>query len=426
MFSTSSDKVPSDAGTPSTRKKPKSRLLVLLVLGVLAIGGGLALRNSSWARERRLKALSVEDLAYAVHDDPNDALTFLYYGSELLNTGNLAGSEAAFQRATQLDPKMARAFVGLGSARFRLAKMKSANEAFQKAVELNPNEEAAYLGLSETFYQAGSPHRAIEPLEKLVALEPKNAIAWYQLGRLYGEDHQADLAYSALQKAVALDASKSEYWRDLAYLSQHYGKTTEAEQQLMKALHLSPNDPIAHFRLGQIYAQKEDTPVNYGRAEQELLAALARDPQMAEGYFELGQLYERHSNFALAVVNYRKAFDLNSSDDKALNHLGFCLIKTGARAEGEKKMRGSQMLAASKKEITDTQNRLLADPQNRELHLRLARIWRKYENDTDALKEYRAFKMLGPTSASEEKEIQDFLKQQQSKSPNNVSGQTTR
>src|SRR5215470_15765051 len=106
MLSTPFKKAQPDAATPAARKPKGSRIVILLVLGAIVVTAGLLVRNSPWARERRLKTLSVEELAYAVHDDPNDALTFFYYGRELLKAGNPPSSEAAFLRATQLDPKM--------------------------------------------------------------------------------------------------------------------------------------------------------------------------------------------------------------------------------------------------------------------------------------------------------------------------------
>jgi len=412
MFSPSSDKSVSHIGAvPKKRAIP--RVAVLLVLGIVLIGSGFAVRNSPWAKERRLSTLSEDALSYAVHDDPYDALTFLYYGSALLKSGNVPASEKAFQRACELDSKMARAYDGLGSAQMRLGKTKSANEAFQQAVKLDSKDVAGYLGLSQTFHQSGSTQRAIAPLKKLVDLEPKNSVAWYHLGRLYGEDHQADLAYAALQKAVALDGKNADYWRDLGHLSMHYGKTQDAETQLTRALQITPNDAVAHFLLGQLYAQMGDKAPYYTQAEREFKTALARDPQMSEGYFELGQLYERHRDYSVAITNYRKACELNDSDDRPLYHLGSCLVKTGQRVEGEAKLRGAQALRTAKKEVEDLQNRSLTDPQNPILHLRMARVWRKYGNDEDALREYRAYKALGPPDPAVEQEIEMFIRAEQ-------------
>jgi Flp pilus assembly protein TadD len=388
--------------------------VALLVLGVALVAGGLAVRNGKWARERRLRTLTEQELAYAVHDDPYDALTFLYYGSALLKSGEVSASEQAFQRATTLDPRLARAFDGLGSAQMRLGKIKNANDAFQTAVTIDPRDTAGYLGLSQTFFQAGSAQRAIDPLKKLVELEPKNAEGWYHLGALYGEAHQSDQAYAAIQKAVALDGTKAEYWRDLGKLSMHYARVPDAESQLRRSLHLEHNDPVTHYWLGQLYAQMGDTPQYYGQAEQELVAATMRDPTLEGAYFELGQLYERHRNYTLAISNYQRACSLDPADDRPLYRLGRCLVTTGSKSAGEEKMHGAQALAAAKKEIQDLQNRSLAEPQNAELHLRLARTWRKYSNEEDALKEYRSYRMLGPPDPAVEKEIDSYTRSMQS------------
>ncbi|HLJ56743.1 MAG TPA: tetratricopeptide repeat protein [Chthonomonadaceae bacterium] len=407
---------PEAPSTSPERGKPnvsaKRGYARLLVFGILLIAIAIVVRAMllPWAHERKLRALSEEELAYAVHDDPRDALTFLYYGSALLKSGKLTESEAAFKRATELDPRLARAYDGLGSVQMRLGKGKSANEAFAEAARRDPKDAAAYLGLSETFYQAGSARRAIEPLKKLVELEPKNSVAWYHLGKLYGEDHQADQAYAALHRAVALDAKNPDYWRDLAHISIHYGKNEEAETELRRAIHFAPNDPVAHLWLGELYARMGDTPRLFGQAEQELMAAVARDPSMADGFTEIGELYERHQNYPLAIANYRKAVSLDNTDDVPLRQLGECEVRIGNKADGEAKIRAAEQMAAAKKEITDLQNRSLADPQNPELHLRLARMWRKYDNDDDAIKEYHAYTMLGPPDPAVEKEIEAYVR----------------
>lgn len=401
-----------------------ARLWLLLGLGTILICVGFVVRNSSWARERRLRVLSAEELSYAVHDEPNDALTWLYYGSALYKSGDAEHSEQAFRRAIQLDPKLVRAHDGLGAVLMATGKLQSANEAFQAAVKIDPKDAVGLLGVSQTFYQAGSALRAIEPLKTLVALDNKNAVAWYHLGRLYGEAHQPDLAYAAMQKAVTLNPKNADYWRDLALLSQHYGKLKESEGQLTRALQLAPDDAVAHFLLGKIYAQMGDTPAYSGRAEKELLSALQRDPKMAEAYFELGQLYERQKNYSLAITNLRKACELNTSDDRSLYHLGTCLLLAGNKKEGEATLKGARDLAAARKEITDLQNRSLADPQNRELHLRLARVWRKYENEDDAEKEYHSYAMLGPPDPVIMKEIEAYVKALRSRRSSAASGQS--
>ena len=398
------------------KKSGARRIGLLIIIGVALILGGAAFRNSSWSHERFLKTLDLESLSLAVHDSPNDPLTFLYYGSELLQAGKPDQSLSAFQQAIKLDPKSSRAFLGEATSFSRLGRGKEAYEAFEQSSKLDPKDPAPLLGMSQTLFQAGNPHRAIEPMEKLTLLKPKDANAWYSLARLYGEDRRSDDAMKAIKKAVELDPKKAEYWRDMAQLSRRYGKNADAEQQLIQALHLNGKDPIGHFWLGQLYAQMAVDVKYYGRAEQEFLAAISRDPSMQEAYFELGKLYESRKNYPLAISNLRTATELDSSDEKALYHLGLCLKASGEVAESVKLIKGAQMLEAAKKEISTLQNRILSDPSKTELHLRLARVFRKYENYEGASSEYQVYLTAVPSDKIAIAEAEALQKQLQEES----------
>lgn len=383
-------------------------MVLLAVLGLIAIAVSLGVRNSTWAKERRLKHLTVEDLALSIHDEPNDALTFLYYGGALLQAKDLVDSEPVFLRATQLDPRMARAFLGLGSVQFQRGELAMAQKSFEKALQLDPASTEGNLGLAQVYYQEGLPSHATEPLLKIVALEPKNATAWYFLGKMYGDAHESDKALDALQKATLYDPKQGVYWRDLGQLERHYSRNAEAEIALSKALHNSPNDPVAFLWLGELYAQMGDTPKLRGQAEQCFLSAIARQPDLQEAFLNLGQLYQRSSNYAAAVNNFRKAVELDSSDSKALLAEGQCLVQLGQKSEGAKLIAGAQALEAAKRDIDYMQKRILAEPKARELRLRMARLYRKYENYTEAVGQYQAYQRLGPLDPAVEKELNEY------------------
>lgn len=396
---------------PATQPRHSRRLLIILLLGVIAVGISLGVRRSDWAQERRLRTLSLEELALAIHDTPNEALTFVYYGSGLLKAGYLEASQRAFEQAIKLDPKMERAHLGLATAQFHRGDLKSALSSFERAIKLDPREPIAYLGLAQAYHRAGSPKRAIEPLKKVVELQPENALAWYQLGKMYGDARQSDLAFEALQRAVKLDPKKADFWRDLGRLSQHYSRLEEAEKQFKQAVRLNRSDPITYYWLGQLYSQMGDTPKLRGSAEHVLLAAVNRDPTMPEAYFELGRLYERRENWSLAAVNYRKARELDPSDEKSLYHLGLCLVKLGDTAKGQELIRGAQALSKAKREVQTLENRIRSEPDTRPLRLRLARLYRKYGNPAGALDQYAAYQRLGPHDPAIDRETATYRAQ---------------
>ena len=394
---------------PENPPRARFRLIALLLLGAVAIGVGVGVRRSDWAKERQLRHLSVEELALAIHDNPDDALTFMYYGSALLRAGDLPDAENAFQRAAKLDPHRASAQLGLASALLREGKLQPAKEAFDATLRLDPKEPGAYMGLSEVYYQAGSPKTAIDPLKKLTELHPEDALAWYHLGKLYGEAHQPALALESLKKAAAREPNQADIWRDLGQVTAYYTRNAEAEQDYKKALALSPNDSATHFLLGQLYMAQSDTPALRSQAEQEFQTTLRLDPGMQKADFALGQLYERAGAWSKAVPYYRKAQQLDLSDYQALYHLGLCLVKTGQKAEGQKLIASSQELGAAKREMEGLANRIVTEPQNRDLHLQLARSYRKYGNDDGAMTQYTIYQRMGASDPTVEKEIESLL-----------------
>ncbi|HLH79332.1 MAG TPA: tetratricopeptide repeat protein [Chthonomonas sp.] len=383
----------------------KRRYVVFGITSCMLIVVSLLIRDSRWAEERMLKPLSAEDLAYAVHDRPNDPLAFLYYGSALLKAGDLTDAAYAFTRATKLDPKLYEAYLGLGSIQLRLRDYVAAQSSFQKASQLRPHQIAAYLGLAQAYYLNGLPEHATGPLKKIVALQPKNDLAWYTLGQMYGDAHEPDQALLAMQRAVALKPHNPEYRIALAEVLIHYARYTDAEQQLVQAIRDDYNNAYAHYLLGYVFEQQGDNPQLRGQAEQEFLNALARKPEMEAAYFDLGQLYERDGDYKPAITNYRKAFHLNPSDAQALYHLGLCLVQSGKIKEGQQLINGAQALSHAQREIDYMQKRIIADPRNPDLRLRMARIYKKYGNYSEALQQYQVYSALRPPDRRIEKEI---------------------
>ena len=135
------------------------RQTALIVFGVVAITVGLGIRKSRWARERMLKNLSVEQLSLAIRDQPDDALTFMYYGSALLAAGNNQEAEQAFKRAAKLEPKNEKAVLGTASSQYRLNKLDDAVVSFKAAIA-GSSMNRSDTSVSEVMPSASSAARA--------------------------------------------------------------------------------------------------------------------------------------------------------------------------------------------------------------------------------------------------------------------------
>jgi cytochrome c-type biogenesis protein CcmH/NrfG len=388
---------------PTSQPKPRrNRLVILLLLGLLLVGGAVILRSSRWGQERQLEKLSLEQLILAAHDRPNDALVFSYLGAGFAKAGRLKDAEHALQHSIDLDRKNPAAHFALATVMMQQGQAITAAMAFQEAVKLSPQDLSVHLGLAQAFYLAGSPSRAIPHLQKIVDKDPKRAVAWYFLGKMYGESHQSDKALDAMRRAVALDGKNASYHRDLGQLLAFYSRNEEAEASYLQAAKLDPKDAQTHFRIGQLYvrmgSQKEKD------AERELKEALRLDPAQAECHFQLGQIYERQSRWSLAADQYEKTRQLDPSMSRPVYHLGLCYTKLGRAAEGAKLIKGFKELLAVKLLIEDLDSRAKADPDSKELALRLARLYRKYGDYDNALVHYSRVLKMAPSDAAARKE----------------------
>lgn len=391
-------------------QRSRRRLLLLLLAGLAVISTGFGVRNSSWARERQLRTLSTEELSLAIHDHPRDALTWTYYGVALRKEGRMEASRNALQWAIKADPKMASAYLELGNVQMLTGEGESAKKAFQEAIRLAPKDTRNYMALAKACYTLGSARQAIEPLKKLIALDPKNVYAWYTLGKMYGDSHQSDLSYEALNHAVLLDPKQALCWRDLAQVSRHYSRFAEAEKQFLKSLDLDAKDSTTHYWLGQLYLEMGDSEALRLQARQHLETALQLTPGMSEAHFELGRLCERCKDYTQALLHFEKARALDPSNDQALYHYGLALAQTGKKAEGEQYVVGAQELARARHSVEDTENQIRTEPQNRSLRLRLARLYRKYGNDQDAIVEYQTYQRMGSEDPMVTREIIAYQK----------------
>ncbi len=404
----------------------KSKLIWILLAGVISITGGVFLRKSSWAHERWLKTLSADELTLAVHDDPNNALTLLYYGSKLYEKGNGPAAEQALERAATLDPSNAVAHTGLGSVRLRMGKLSLAKDSFERAVKLDPKSVTALLGLAQSWNAIGSPSRAIDPLEKITKLQPNSEQAWYYLGRIYGDASEASKAYDAFKRATEINPKNGPAWRDLAELAIHFSKYEEAEGYLKNAIRLDRSDAMAYYLIGETYYRRIPGEHMRAYAEQAFLGATSRDPKMAAAYMKLGQIYQAGGSWKVALTQYKKVTELNPSDHNAFRNQGICLIRLGKEAEGKKLVAIAKQLEEASREITDMEKRTRTDPSNVDLHLRLARIYVKYGNLSGAATQLQMCLQLEPNHPTARKELQEVIAkmppEERSPSPSSPSG----
>ena len=127
-------------------------------------------------------------------------------------------------------------------------------ERLEKALDIAPDFYAAYLQLGFAHQRNGRREEAIPPLEHAARLNTASAEARTWLGRLFFETEQFEKAIDVLTERLDLGASTYDDHFHLGSAYYKLGTPDEAEQNLLRAVELSPEEAgPARLQLYNVY-----------------------------------------------------------------------------------------------------------------------------------------------------------------------------
>jgi glycosyltransferase involved in cell wall biosynthesis len=91
-------------------------------------------------------------------------------GNLLLETGNITGAIATYQKVLQIDPSLSSAYFNLGIALKEKKQIPLAIAAYQRAIQLNPNYAEAYQNLGVALLKGGNILDGLEAFRRAVSL----------------------------------------------------------------------------------------------------------------------------------------------------------------------------------------------------------------------------------------------------------------
>ena len=176
---------------------------------------------------------------------------------------------------------------------------KKAREAYNRSVDLS---------------QRGQTQQAIEELKRAIALYPEYVHAYNDLGVAYIKLDLIDEAIRALEKSTALDPKAFNPRLNLGIANVRRRDFVRAEPPLRTALEIDAGAPLAHLYLGITLwktARPDEAEDEFGRA----LSLGGSD--IAIAHFYLGQLYAEKERIAEAVAELETYLKQKPGSDDA-------------------------------------------------------------------------------------------------------------
>jgi tetratricopeptide (TPR) repeat protein len=159
-------------------------------------------------------------------------------------------------------------------------------------------------------YDASRYDEAARTFEEASYDDPRNADAYYNLAATYHrlgclQHCPADLTLAEMnyQKCLAWDSDHTECYRGLAVLLVGEGRKDQAFQLLDGWCQTHPNSPDARVELARLNEEFGNRQV----AEQQLLEAVHIDPDNARALAALGRIREQAGDKAQALADYQRS-----------------------------------------------------------------------------------------------------------------------
>jgi tetratricopeptide (TPR) repeat protein len=267
--------------------------------------------------------------------------TILRHAVELHQAGDIPGAIAEYRAYLKQDPKSIMARSNLGAALSRSGEYEEAIAEYRQALELEPRNVPVRVNLALAYYKISQISEAAAELAKAVKEQPSNRQAILLLA-------DCDLRLGENKKVVEL----------LSPLEKD-----------------SPNDKALVYLLGTALI-RDDQPAR----GQILVDRILREGESAEAHLLLGTTKMNAQEFAAALVDLKKAVELNPQLPDVFSYYGMALLTTGDVAAAT---------AAFRKELESNPNDFVSN-------LQLGSIYKQDQRYDDALRSFQLALRIRP------------------------------
>jgi tetratricopeptide (TPR) repeat protein len=317
----------------------------------------LVVRTSTW-----ITTLALLVNAAAQVPSPESDQEFAR-GVQLQQAGDLAGACRAYEAALKLSPGRVDALSNLGLAYGGMGRYDRATQAFEKALAIVPNQPAVLFNLGLTYLQSEQNEKARRTLAAAADAPHGNYLARHYLGVALLKLNRGPEGIAELEKVASSHAEDVEALDTLASAYVRYLQLEKAHDLIERVI--SRQDTAeGHLIIGSYYLAAKD----YRAALVELRRAQELNPALPGLGTSLGGVYAMTGGRDAAVEFYSEALKKDPDDFDILAVLGWLHLEADQMEQADKLLRRAHHIR----------------PNDVEVMFQLARIARSQENFTEA------------------------------------------
>jgi cellulose synthase operon protein C len=268
---------------------------------------------------------AMQEMQQAVAADPSRSESYLLLALFQLRSNLPDQAEANFKKAAQVDPKAMNAQLALGGFYQSRNRLPEAEVQFKHAIAVDPKDPAPRAALVRLLMQEGKKDETESFLRQTKKDLSDNPQGYRMLGDFYAafDIDKAIVEYGSLYNEHPKDIQVKKNYIQLLILKNHLDEATKLDNEILKsnahdvealvykaqiqlrqnnpsgavdalqsALSADPNNAVAHYQLGNAFAQQH----NDGRAESEWREAVKIRPDMTDAQRSLAALELRRGD----------------------------------------------------------------------------------------------------------------------------------
>ncbi|MDA1000538.1 MAG: tetratricopeptide repeat protein [bacterium] len=281
------------------------------VLGRYYLARSLILQRKLQEARRELVTLTQER--------PRFVRGFLLLGRLHEELNDLGAAERAYKRALAVSPDNQLARARLGSIYIRKNNIKGALQEYEKLKQEAPDNPEVHRTLGILRFDQRDYESALREFRFVLARRPKDEIVRRYVAAIYQELKQYDLAEKELHELIRLVPGSAEGRAQLVRLLIIKKEEKKAEEALVKAESVLPNDSRFPFLRGVLFAQRKE----YARALPFFQRAVKLKSSDVEYRFRLATIHYELKQWDETEKEIRDLLRLQPKHTNALNLLGY-------------------------------------------------------------------------------------------------------
>jgi tetratricopeptide (TPR) repeat protein len=220
---------------------------------------------------------------------------------------NLGFLDKGIEELAEIEDPDYETILSLGQAYTQSGKNEKAIDIYKKAIEKKISPEEFYVKIAKIASRSGMENEMSMAIDKARLYgTPKHKL--YQIeADFYFCEGSFEKAHLMYDKSLDYNPRSVESLTGKGMIYYRQDKIKDAEEQMLRALKIEPNNDAIYNNLGVIYIAQN----NYQKAKKTFLKSLKISPNQEEAYYNLGLIYEILGDKPEALQMYQKTLNVN-------------------------------------------------------------------------------------------------------------------